>query len=497
MAEAPTVPVAAQAFGPTVTILFSDIRGFTDYTSQHGDAAAFEILRQHDAIVRSLLAAFGGHVVKTQGDSFMVSFPASRGAILCAVAIQRALAKGNKGDGTRIGVGIGITTGEPIQQDGDFFGTSVNLAARICAAAGPGQILIGESTRHVAGRIDDAPYLDRGYHELKGFPETQHLFEVVWDPSTAAGFATGAPQTVVAVSAPVPVDPRAERVRWWAAMQTAWAAWKSSGTAYAYALRAAFSRHPHLLAVPVRESAEHDQGHLAEGYFALLAHVEDQAPGFVAGAVGAALAVGDADDADTLGARLYALLVTRGRLTETYAPFVKDVITIVSQGQVWVDASLTETDDATLVMRRPSGAVGDTTETTQSLTEPSERAAEQRFSVEVLPLTTRFFHIKAGVLRASRDLRIVLTRGGEPSDEAWCLTLRTEQLLQPAARRVSRDGTVLAGLGRDIGEVWLAVFNADAERTVTYELAVMLTPSAAMRGRSAPGRPSPFRAPRR
>jgi class 3 adenylate cyclase len=498
MAESPTTaPIAAQAFGPTVTILFSDIRGFTDFTSQHGDAAAFEILRQHDAVVRSLLDAFGGRVVKTQGDSFMVSFAASRGAILCAVAIQRALAKANTGDGPRIGVGIGITTGEPIQQDGDYFGASVNLAARICAAAGPAQILIAESTRHVAGRIDDAPYLDRGFHELKGFPEPQHLFEVVWDPATAAGFASGAPHPVAVAAAPVEVDRRADAVRWWAEMHRGWAAWKRSGTAFAYALRAAFTRHPHLLSVPVRESAEHDGGGLAADYFPLLAHAEDQAPGFVAGAVEQALGAAGGDDPAAVGARLYEALVTRGRVAETYAAFVKDVITIVSQGPVWVDAAVTETDEATVVTRRPSAVVGDTGEAVQALTEPGDRAAQQRFVVEVRPLTTRFFLVKAGVLRAPRDVRVVLTRGGEPADDAWCLTLRTEQLLQPSARRIPREGTVLVGLGRDIGEAWLAVFNADPERPAAYELAVTLTPSAATRGRSAPARPSPFRAPRR
>ena len=89
-------PGAPVTFGGTVTILFSDIRGFTDYTEQHGDEAAYRILREHNAIVRRQIEAFGGAVVKTQGDSFMVAFSAARGAILCAIAIQRTVSQVNR-----------------------------------------------------------------------------------------------------------------------------------------------------------------------------------------------------------------------------------------------------------------------------------------------------------------------------------------------------------------------------------------------------------------
>ncbi len=73
----------------TITIFFSDIRGFTDTTEELGDEVAHELVREQDAIVRSHLEAYGGDVVKTQGDGFMVAFKATRGAILCAIAIQK------------------------------------------------------------------------------------------------------------------------------------------------------------------------------------------------------------------------------------------------------------------------------------------------------------------------------------------------------------------------------------------------------------------------
>src|SRR5262245_5724356 len=175
----------------TITIFFSDIRGFTDTTEELGDEVANQLVREQDAIVRSHIEAYGGDVVKTSGDGFMVAFKATRGAILCAIAIQRSVAQKNRNQsGPSIAIGIGINTGEPIrQEDGDYIGGTVNLAARICAAAGAGQILVSESTRYVAGRIElrrsdggVVEYRDLGLHELKGFPEAKRLFEVGWHP---------------------------------------------------------------------------------------------------------------------------------------------------------------------------------------------------------------------------------------------------------------------------------------------------------------------------
>src|SRR6266511_2882260 len=106
---------ASVPFSGTVSIVFSDIRGFTDYTEEFGDEAASRIVHEQDTVVRSQIEAFGGVVVKTQGDSFMVAFSAARGAILCAIAIQRAVSQANHDQaGPRIAIGIGINTGEPI-----------------------------------------------------------------------------------------------------------------------------------------------------------------------------------------------------------------------------------------------------------------------------------------------------------------------------------------------------------------------------------------------
>lgn len=174
----PPVPLT---FAPTVTLFFSDIRSFTEYTDAHGDVAAFRMLQFHNTMVQEQIALYGGHIVKTLGDSFMVSFNAARNAMACGIGIQKSLALYNdKESGAKIHIGIGINMGEPILDADDFFGGSVNLAARICAAAGPGEILVSEGVRHVVGKMEGTDYIDRGHFELKGFQEPQHVYAVDW-----------------------------------------------------------------------------------------------------------------------------------------------------------------------------------------------------------------------------------------------------------------------------------------------------------------------------
>lgn len=85
----------------------------------------------------------------------MVSFEAARMAVACAVGMQRAIEGHNRAQqGTKIEIGVGVNTGEPVRDADDLFGGAVNLASRICAASGPGRILVSETVRHVVGRAE-------------------------------------------------------------------------------------------------------------------------------------------------------------------------------------------------------------------------------------------------------------------------------------------------------------------------------------------------------
>src|SRR3989338_7491329 len=164
------------------------------------------MLQHHNSLVQEQLALYGGHVVKTLGDSYMVSFEAARTAVTCAVAMQRALEQYNRAQqGPKIEIGVGIDTGEPVREAGDFFGGTVNRASRICGAAGSGRVLVSEVVRHVVGRMEGAEWIDRGFFEVKGFQEPQHLFEVDWSTAEAVRATL-----VTAPSAPPPAHSPAE-----------------------------------------------------------------------------------------------------------------------------------------------------------------------------------------------------------------------------------------------------------------------------------------------
>jgi class 3 adenylate cyclase len=143
-----------------------------------GDAAARDVLREHERMTREALKAHGGSEVKTIGDGFMASFGSATRALECAVAIQKAFADGD------IRVRIGLNAGEPIAEDdpggrSDLHGTAVIVAARIAALAHGGEVLVSDVVRQlVAGK--GFLFNDRGDHALKGFEDPVRVWEVRW-----------------------------------------------------------------------------------------------------------------------------------------------------------------------------------------------------------------------------------------------------------------------------------------------------------------------------
>jgi len=166
----------APAPGAFRTILFTDLTQSTALAQHLGDAKAQEIRRAHNAVVREALTAYAGSEIKHTGDGIMASFPSASGALECAVAIQRAVAQ--RGD-PNLGVHIGLNAGEPIAEEQDLFGTSVDLARRICDQAEGGEILVSDVVRQlVAGK--DFLFADRGEAALRGFEDPVRLVEVRW-----------------------------------------------------------------------------------------------------------------------------------------------------------------------------------------------------------------------------------------------------------------------------------------------------------------------------
>jgi class 3 adenylate cyclase/pimeloyl-ACP methyl ester carboxylesterase len=174
--DAQTQPSAPVAPSGMVTILFTDIEGSTTLTQRLGDAKAQELVRTHNAIVRDALAAHAGSEIKHTGDGIMASFSTASRAIECAVAIQRAVAASDAGD---LAVHIGINAGEPVAEEDDLFGTSVQLARRICDHAEGTEILVANVVRELAAGKGFL-FSDRGDAALRGFEDPVRLWEVRW-----------------------------------------------------------------------------------------------------------------------------------------------------------------------------------------------------------------------------------------------------------------------------------------------------------------------------
>ena len=168
--------------GGTRTVLFTDIVGHTEMMQRLGDAKGRDVLREHERITRETLQAHGGAEVKTMGDGFMASFGSVTSAVECAIALQRGFSAWNNGDGAKassLHVRVGLNAGEPIEEDGDLFGSTVILASRIAAKAEAGEILVPDTVR---GLLSGKNFLfsDRGEFVPKGFDDAVRLYEVRW-----------------------------------------------------------------------------------------------------------------------------------------------------------------------------------------------------------------------------------------------------------------------------------------------------------------------------
>jgi class 3 adenylate cyclase/pimeloyl-ACP methyl ester carboxylesterase len=193
------------------TILWTDLVEHTQMMTRLGDERGRQVLREHERITREALKAHGGSEVKTMGDGFMASFTSVTKAVECALALQKAIDERNRGVGAShprdettsrqreqitprddvptsvddsplpavepIAIRIGLNAGEPVEDEGDLFGTTVILAARIAAIADAGEILVSDVIRQL---LSGKGFLfnDRGEHPLKGFEEPVRVYEV-------------------------------------------------------------------------------------------------------------------------------------------------------------------------------------------------------------------------------------------------------------------------------------------------------------------------------
>lgn len=176
MVQGDAPPLSAMASDGSITIVFTDIEGSVALMESLGEQRWLELLAWHNGIVQQQIAVFGGSVVKSQGDGFMLAFPAIGAAAACAVAIQRSLSSG--WEGVPVFVRIGVHFGNATAEGGDFFGRTVVVAARVANAALGGEILVSQAVQEGLG----GAFLLEGARSLslKGLAGNHSAFPLIW-----------------------------------------------------------------------------------------------------------------------------------------------------------------------------------------------------------------------------------------------------------------------------------------------------------------------------
>lgn len=162
----------------SVVIAFSDIEGSTELNEELGDGGWVKLLERHNKLIYQHVDDCGGHVVKTQGDGFMIAFPDPMKAVRYSIAIQRAL----RSDPERwddIRVRIGLHMGESVRRGDDLFGRNVAMAARVAGQADGGEILVSETVREAVSADSDIMLGTPREVELKGFRGSHVLYPVL------------------------------------------------------------------------------------------------------------------------------------------------------------------------------------------------------------------------------------------------------------------------------------------------------------------------------
>ncbi len=169
-----------------ITVLFTDIAGSTAMTQELGDAGAQEVVRAHNRVVREALTQFRGREVKHTGDGIMASFEQASDSVEAAIMMQQgANAHTQSNPNLPLYLKIGINAGEPIQEDNDLFGSTVQMSARVVDKAQKNEIFVTDVVKGICSG-KSYRFVNRGGYEMKGFDGPVTLWEVDWRRAQAA-----------------------------------------------------------------------------------------------------------------------------------------------------------------------------------------------------------------------------------------------------------------------------------------------------------------------
>lgn len=155
------------------TFVIADLRGYTRYTVEHGDEAAAAAATEFAEIVRRVVEQREGRLIELRGDEALVVFDSARQALRSALELQE------EGAGLPLGIGVGLDSGEAIPVGEGYRGGALNLAARLCSLAGPGEVLATETVLQLARAVDGVKYGERRVERVKGFAQAVTAVEIL------------------------------------------------------------------------------------------------------------------------------------------------------------------------------------------------------------------------------------------------------------------------------------------------------------------------------
>lgn len=185
---------AGSGFGQTRGFLFADLRGYTDFVERHGDDAAARLLERYRQIVRGVVDRQSGAEVRTEGDSFFVLFSSASRAVVAGLEIVDEAARHTaEHPDLPIRVGVGVHAGETAETEEGPVGSAVNVAARICAQAAAGEVLVSDTVRGLTRTRQVAKFDPVGTRRLKGINEPMTLYRAaaIGPDAVASGGRTG------------------------------------------------------------------------------------------------------------------------------------------------------------------------------------------------------------------------------------------------------------------------------------------------------------------
>jgi class 3 adenylate cyclase/energy-coupling factor transporter ATP-binding protein EcfA2 len=172
-------PAGADRSTAIRTFLIADVRGYTVFTHERGDELAARLAGKFAALARAVVEAHAGTLLELRGDEALAVFDSARQAIRAAVALQLRFVEETVTDPTLpLAVGIGLDAGEAVAVDGGYRGGALNLAARLCGLARPGEVLASREIAHLARRVEGIRFADRGPVRLKGFAEPVDVIRI-------------------------------------------------------------------------------------------------------------------------------------------------------------------------------------------------------------------------------------------------------------------------------------------------------------------------------